>query len=441
MSEAVPFDSRLYGGLFADPETAALLDDAAQLRAMLDVEAALAEAEAACEVIPAEAGQRIAAVARDLTLDPASLAEATARDGIPVPALVAALRQAVGGEAASFVHWGATSQDVMDTGLVLRLRRILTLFDGRLKKLCSALAQRALAERDTVTGAHTRHQQATPTTLGLIMAGWRAPLQRHRDRLAELRPRLEVLSFGGASGTLAALGDRALAVEAELAQRLTLAVPPLPWHSQRDGLIELSGWLALVTGSLGKIAGDVLLAGQSEVGELREAGGGGSSTMPQKANPVRSEAILALARLNAGLAGQMQLTALHHQERDGAAWQQEWLILPQMLLACGAALNHGQALIEGLQVDAAGMRANLEAANGLILAEAASFALSEHLPRAEAQALVKNACQEATETGKHLMDVLAATSDAPIDWAALKDPASYTGMSPELIERALKEED
>lgn len=438
MSEALPFDSTLYGGLFADAEISALLDDAAQLRAMLDFEAALAEAEAACDVISAGAGQRIASVARDFTLDPASLTEATARDGIPVPALVAALRRAVGGEAASFVHWGATTQDVMDTGLVLRLRRVLTLFDKRLARLCETLAERAAAERDTVMNAHTRSQQATPTTLGLTMAGWRAPLQRHRERLAELRPRLEVVSFGGASGTLAALGDQGLTVEAELASCLNLAVPPLPWHSQRDALIELSGWLALVTGSLGKIAGDVILAGQSEVGELREAGGGGSSTMPQKANPVRSEAILTLARLNAGLAGQMQLTALHHQERDGCAWQQEWLVLPQMLLACGAALNHGQALIEGLQIDRDRMRANLEAANGLVLAEAASFALSRHMLRPEAQALVKEACQKVTKTGEHLMDVLAAASDAPLDWSALRDPANYTGTAAQLIERALK---
>ncbi|WP_299617913.1 3-carboxy-cis,cis-muconate cycloisomerase [Pelagibius sp.] len=438
---ATPFDSRLYGALLSDAEIASLLDDAAQLRAMLEVEAALAEAEGACGVIPQPAARTIAQVAQALTVDPDDLAEATARDGIPVSGLVAALRRAVGGEAASFVHWGATTQDVMDTGLVLRLRAILDILDGRLDRLCGRLAERAGAERDTVMAARTRGQQATPTTLGLKMAGWRAPLQRHRQRLKDLRPRLERLSFGGASGTLAALGDKALAVEAALAARLDLAVPPLPWHSQRDGLAELAGWLALVTGSLGKIAGDVRLLSHNEIGELREGSGGGSSTMPQKANPVRSEAVLALARLNAGLAGQMHLTVLHDQERDGAAWQQEWLLLPQMLLACGAALTHTNAVIEDLQVDAARMRANLEAANGLVLAEAASFALSRHMPREEAQALVKQACKEVAAGGRHLMDVLAEASDAPVDWSALKDPANYTGMSAELIERALKDED
>lgn len=436
---ATPFDSRLYGALLSDAEIAALLDDAAQLRAMLEVEAALAEAEGACAVIPQQAAETIARVARALTVDPGDLAEVTARDGIPVPGLVAALRRAVGEEAASFVHWGATTQDVMDTGLVLRLRAILDILDGRLDRLCGRFAERARAERHTVMAARTRGQQATPTTLGLKMAGWRAPLQRHRQRLKELRPRLERLSFGGASGTLAALGDKALAVEAALAERLDLVVPPLPWHSQRDGLAELAGWLALVTGSLGKIAGDVRLLSQNEVGELREGSGGGSSTLPQKANPVRSEAVLALARLNAGLAGQMHLAVLHDQERDGAAWQQEWLLLPQMLLACGAALTHMNAVIEDLQVDAARMGANLEAANGLVLAEAASFALSRHMPREEAQALVKRACQEVATSGRHLMDVLAEASDAPVDWSALRDPASYTGISAELIERALND--
>ncbi|HIC82478.1 MAG TPA: 3-carboxy-cis,cis-muconate cycloisomerase [Kiloniellaceae bacterium] len=438
---ALPFDSRLYGGLLSDTEIAARLDDAAQLRAMLAFEAALARAEARCGVIPQDAARQITAVADNLTLDPAALAEATARDGIPVPGLVAELRRAVGGEAASFVHWGATTQDVIDTALVLRLRRVLDLLDERLSRLCSSLAQRARAERGTVMSARTWGQQATPTTLGLKMAGWRAPLQRHRRRLAELRPRLEVLSFGGAAGTLAALRDKGVAVEAALAEELELAVPLLPWHSQRDGLAELAGWLALVTGSLGKIAGDVALLSQSGIGEVSEGAGGGSSTMPQKANPVRSNAVLALARHNAGLAGQMQTAALHALERDGGAWQQEWLVLPQMLLACGAALRQTTLLIEDLRVDAARMAANLDAAKGLVLAEAASFALSAHMPRDEAQALVKVACKEAVASGRHLMDVLAEMTEAPVDWTSLRDPAGYLGMTERFINRALKDGD
>jgi len=433
-----PFDSAFLGPLLSDLEVAALLDDRAQISAMLRFEAALARAEGRCKVIPEEAAARIAAVAETLDLDPAALAEGTARDGIPVPALVAALRQVVGGEAAAYVHWGATTQDVMDSGLVLRLKVILDILDARLAALGTQLAALASAERGTVMIARTRGQQATPTSFGLKVAGWLAPLRRHRDRLGQLRPRLEVLSFGGASGNLSALGDKALAVEAVLAEVLDLPAPALPWHSQRDGLVELANWLGLVCGSLGKMAGDILLLCQNEVGELREGGGGGgSSTLPQKANPIRSEAILSLTRHCLGLSGQMQQTALHQHERDGVAWQLEWLTLPQMIVSTGAALRHALALIGDLQVDRDRMLANIEATNGLALAEAASFALSAHLPRPEAQALVKEACKEVLASGRHLIDLLAERSDAPIDWDALRDPAGQLGVAGDFIDRVL----
>lgn len=431
------FDSALLGPLLSDAEIAGLLDDRAQLRAMLAFEAALARAEGRVGVIPEAAAARIAAVAETLEVDPASLAEGTARDGIPVPALVAALRKAVGGEAAAYVHWGATTQDVMDTGLLLRLRAILGLLDTRLAALGDRLAALAEAERGTVMLARTRGQQATPTSFGLKVAGWLAPLDRHRDRLKELRPRLEVLSFGGAAGNLSALGHAAIAVEETLAELLDLPAPAMPWHSQRDNLVELADWLGLVSGSLGKMAGDILLMCQNEVGELREGAGGGSSTLPQKQNPVRSEAVLSLTRHVAGLAGPMQLTAFHAHERDGVAWQLEWLTLPQMVVATGAALLQSQALIGGLKVDRARMRANIEATHGLALAEAASFALSRHLPRPEAQALVKQACRDALAHGRPLMTLLQARCDAPLDWHALADPARHIGAADTFIDRVL----
>ena len=192
--------------------------------------------------------------------------------------------------------------------------------------------------------ARTRFQQAIPTTFGLKVAGWLAPLLRHRQRLAELLPRLLVVQLGGAAGNLAALGDRGVEVMEDLARELGLACPPMPWHSQRDGLIELAGWLSLVTGSLGKLGQDVLLLAQNEVGEIREADGGGSSTMPQKSNPIRAEALVTLARSNATLVAGMHQAALHAHERDGAAWQLEWKILPDMVLAAGSALGHATAL-------------------------------------------------------------------------------------------------
>jgi len=434
-----PFDSALFGPLLSDAELAELLDDRAQLRAMLAFEAALARAEGSVGVIPEAAAARIAAVADRLEVDPAALAEGTARDGIPVPALVAALRQAVGGDAAGFVHWGATTQDVMDTGLVLRLRQVLNILETRLEALGDALAALAEAERATVMLARTRGQQATPTSFGLKVAGWLAPLQRHRDRLGEFEPRLGVLSFGGAAGNLSALGESGLAVEAALAEALDLPAPAMPWHSQRDNLVEFGNWLGLVAGSLGKLAGDVLLLCQNEVGELREGGGGGgSSTLPQKSNPVRAEAVLSLARFATGLVGQLQSAAFHQHERDGVAWQLEWLVLPQMIVATGAALGHALALVESLEIDRARMRDNIEATKGLALAEAASFALSAHLPRPEAQALVKDTCKEVLSKGGHLIDLLAARSTAPIDWAALRDPAGQLGAAEAFIDRVLK---
>jgi 3-carboxy-cis,cis-muconate cycloisomerase len=226
-----------------------------------------------------------------------------------------------------------------------------------------------------------------------------------------------------------------------LATELGLAIPPAPWHSQRDGIAELAAWFALVTGSLGKIGEDLVLLAQSEVGEVTPGGGpgsgGGSSTLPQKTNPVAAEALVTLARFNAGLLTPATEALLQAQERGGAAWPLEWLTLPQMATATGAALRLAAAALDGLAVDTARMAANLEASNGLILAEAASFALAGHMPRPEAQALVKAACAEVTESGRHLMDVLAEKSEAPLDWAGLKDPAGYLGAADALIDRIL----
>jgi 3-carboxy-cis,cis-muconate cycloisomerase len=418
-----------------------LLDDRARLRAMLEVEAALARVQGRLGVIPTEAAARIAETAESLEIDPAALAPGTAAAGVPVPALVAALREAVGAAAGPYVHWGATSQDIMDSGLVLRLRDLLDKFDRRLVAVIQSLAALAEAHRGTVMAARTRAQQALPTTFGLKAAGWLMPLARHRERLAQLRPRLLAVQFGGAAGTLAALGTRGIEVMEALAGELGLAVPPAPWHAQRDGFAELAAWFALVTGSLGKIGEDLVLLAQSELGEARlkngPGGGGGSSTLPQKTNPVAAEALVTLARFNAGLLVPASEALVQAQERGAAAWSLEWLTLPQMAVATGAALRLAHQALDGLGVDKARMAANLEASKGLILAEAASFALAQHMPRPEAQALVEAACAEAAQSGRHLMEVLAEKTPAPLDWAALKDPAGYLGAADALIDRIL----
>lgn len=433
-------DSNLYGGLFSDPEIAALFRDRAEIRAMLRVEGALARVQGRLGVIPAEAAERIAHVADSVEIDPARLAEGTARAGVPVPALVDVLREAIGGEAAGYVHWGATSQDIVDTATVLRLRTALELCDVRLDGLIRDLAGLAEAHRGTLMAGRTRAQQALPTTFGLKVAGWLAPLVRHRRRLAELRPRLFVVQFGGGAGTLAALGDRGLEVMLALADELDLGQPVAPWHTQRDGLGECAGWLSLVTGALGKIGQDIVLMAQSEVGELVEGGEGrgGSSTLPQKANPVAGEVLVTVARINAGLLANMHQALIQEHERGGAGWLSEWLTLPRMAALTGCALRHAGDLAARLEVRGDRMRANLNAANGLVLAEAATFALARHMPRAEAQAAVKAACVKTGETGRHLVDILAETVDAPVDWRALRDPANYLGEAERLIDRVIE---
>lgn len=430
------FDSLIYGRLFADDAIAALFDDREQVRAMLRVEAALARAEAAAGVIPEQAAQRIVAAAESLDPDPAGLAETTNENGVPVSALVARLRDAVGGEAASYVHWGATSQDIVDTALVLRLCDAATLLDERLADLGSKLSDLARRHADTPMLARTRSQAAVPTSFGLKAAGWAAPLQRHRTRLAELKPRVLMVQLGGAAGTRSVLGSAGTAVVAELARELSLGATTVPWHAQRDGVAELAGWLSLVTGSLAKLAQDIILLAQTGIDEVRP-GGGGSSTMPHKSNPVGAELLVALARHNAALLGEMHQALVHNHERDGAAWTSEWIALPQMTVAAGTALSRAAGLIEALTIDETRMAANLAELNGLALAESATFALTRSMPRQQAERLVKAAVERARTDQRHLFDHLAAATDAEVDWDALKSPAAQVETAARIVDEFL----
>lgn len=427
----------ILSGLLGDGEVAALLSAEAEVRAMLEFEAALAEAEGKVGVIPKGAAARIGSTARSLGVDPKKLATGAARDGVAVPTLVARLREAVGGEAAGFVHWGTTSQDVSDTALVLNLMKVLDLLERRIVALEKLLCALATRHRKTPVASRTRGQQAAITSFGLKVAGWLSPLVRQRQRLEEMRPRTLMLSFGGASGNLAVLGSKALEVEAALSRGLKLPAPPTPWHTQRDGLAEIAGWLATLTDTLGKVGGDLVLLAQSELGEVTLTTSGGSSTLPNKANPITADVLITLARFNATQIAGIHQAALQEQERGGSGWQLEWLTLPAMAVAAGAALCRAQEAISGLKVNKARMRANIEASNGLLLAEAASFALATKMPRGEAQALVKAACARTLESGEHLCDVLARSSSVKIDWAALRDPMGHLGAADTLIDRAL----
>ncbi|WP_282608722.1 3-carboxy-cis,cis-muconate cycloisomerase [Pelagibius sp. Alg239-R121] len=440
-----PFDSLIYGSLLSDRDVASLFDDQVYVDNMVRFEAALARVQGRLGIIPGGAAEQLHETLAQIDLPAAELAVGTADAGVPVPALVAALRKKIDGSAAQYLHWGATSQDVMDTALVLTLARTIKLLELRLDKVIESLKVLADQHRETVMAARTRSQQALPMTFGLKVTSWLGPLQRHRVRLDQLRPRLLVVQFGGAVGTLSALGGRGLEVMEALASELDLNSPGVPWQVQRDGLAEFAGWLSLVSGSLGKMGQDVVLMAQSEVGELREGGQasggggrGGSSTMPQKSNPVSSEALVTAAKMNATLLPAVHQALLQEHERGGAAWQLEWLTLPQMAVCTAVSLKHGLYLAENLEVDAVRMRANLDRSNGLLLAEAATFALAEHMPRPEAQALVKESCGAALASGRHLMDLLAERSDAPVDWAKVRDPANYLGVTGELIDRVIK---
>jgi 3-carboxy-cis,cis-muconate cycloisomerase len=287
----------------------------------------------------------------------------------------------------------------------------------------------------------THSQQALPIPFGLKVAGWLAPLLRHRQRLIELKPRVLVVQLGGAAGTLASLGKSGLKVQAELASELNLGVLLMPWHTQRDNLAEMAGWLSLVSGSLAKMAQDVILMAQTEVGEVRESADrsrGGSSTMPQKSNPIVSELIIAAARTNASLLAAMHQALVQEHERATHGWQVEWLNLPPMFALTSAALNKAVFLSEHLVVDEARMRQNVSAANGLMLAEAITFALTPFMSRAEARQLVAESSQVTLEQGRHLIDVVRGKTDAPVDWQALRDETAYLGSSDAFIDRVLE---
>ena len=414
-----PFDSALYSTLLSDKEAGLYLGDDAQIRAMLQVEAQLALAQAECGLIPADAAQAIAQAAATVQITATSLAADTGTAGVPVPALVQALKHALPKEYARWVHFGATSQDIVDTALVLNCRELLTLYTTRLNQVIGQLVELASAHRNTLTAGRTRTQQAVPMCFGLKVANWLAPLLRQQQRLAELKPRLLKLQLAGAVGTLSAMQDHAVAITAALAQRLDLAVGQ-NWHTQRDSIVELANWLAMTTGLLGKMGQDWLLLGQTEVGEVTFTNGGGSSTMPQKCNPVSAELLVTLARHNAGQVGQMHQAMLHEHERSGSAWTLEWLVLPTMLMATAVALHHSSDALAHFQVNTEKMQANLGLYNGVIYAEAATFALADSMPRDQASALVKDACLQALSGEHHLLELIHDHSGIELNLAQLQ---------------------
>jgi 3-carboxy-cis,cis-muconate cycloisomerase len=431
------FDSALTAPLLSDPEIAALIDDTAVTRQMVEVERALSRVEGRMGVIPQDAAAAIDAALDGFMPDMEKLGAGMQAAGVPIVALVAQLRDTVGAPARDYVHAGATSQDIYDNALLLCFAAATDRMKARLDAVITLLSVMADDHRHTVMAGRTRTQQGIPISFGAKVAGWLAPLKRYRERLIWVREELLVVQFGGAAGTLAAIGPRGMDVADMLADELGLERAVSPWHTARDGMLGLGDWLSGVTGTLGKIGADLLLMGQNEVGEIRAGGGGGSSAMPQKANPIGIEMLVTLSRANATNLSGLHHAAIQEHERGGPGWTLEWVCLPPMILATAAALRIVSETLAGLKVDAARMRANLELDTGLIMAEAVATELARHVGKVEAQALVKQACLDAPGAGRSITDLLRERTDAPVDWDAAADPLNYLGASQEIINRVL----
>ena len=426
----------------------AVCDDVTTIQHMLDFEAALARAEAATGVIPASAVEPIAKACKTESFDIAALAEAATRSGNLAIPLVKALTANVAkadAEAARYVHWGATSQDVIDTAAMLSLRAGIDALLVDLDRAIAGFAALARKHRNTAVVARTWLQHALPMPFGLKLAEYAAALHRSKLRLKRLRDETLALQFGGAAGTLAALGDKGLAVSEALARELKLPLPEAPWHTHRDRIAEAASVFAIISGSCGKIARDVSLMMQTDVGEAFEpagAGRGGSSTMPHKRNPVAAASALGAATMAPNLAATIFAAQVQDHERSAGPWHAEWPTLPALMLVTSGALAAIVDLAEGLEVDAARMRANLDTTHGLIMAEAVTFALAEKIGKSDAHHLMEAASKKAVADQKHLRDVL--TSDSKVaahldvkQIAALFEPMAYQGVSQTLIDRLL----
>jgi 3-carboxy-cis,cis-muconate cycloisomerase len=442
------FLSPLLAPMLSSAAMRAICDDVACLQHMLDFEAALARAEAANGIIPTSAADTIAKACKASSFDLGALAEAATRSGnlaIPlVKALTAEVAKA-GADAARYVHWGATSQDVIDTAAMLTLRAATDALLGDIDRAITGFAKLARRHRNTPVVARTWLQHALPMPFGLKLAEYAAALHRSRTRLRRFHSEGLALQFGGAAGTLAALGDKGLLVAERLAQELRLPLPDAPWHTHRDRIAEAASVFAILSGSCGKIARDVQLMMQTDVAEAFEPSGegrGGSSTMPHKRNPVVAATALAAATIAPNLAATIFAAQVQDHERSAGPWHAEWPTMPMLQLITSGALAATVDIAEGLEVDAARMCVNLDATHGLIMAEAVTMALAERIGKSEAHHLMEAASNRAVAEKTDLRDVLIKDPDISSHLSADKleklfEPMAYQGVSQTLIDRLL----
>jgi 3-carboxy-cis,cis-muconate cycloisomerase len=444
-------DSAIFADMFGTPTMRRIFGDEAFLARCVEVEAALARAQGRLGIIPVEAGEAITRAASALAngrraLDFARLKRETETVGYPILPLVRQLAEWAG-DYGRYIHWGATTQDIMDTAVVLQIRAGLGLIEEDLTAVRGHLAALARRYRDALMAGRTHLQHALPVTFGYKAAVWLSALDRHADRFRELRPRVLFAQFGGAAGTLASLGagTEGLETRAALASELALCDPPITWHVTRDGIAETVQVLALLLGSLGKIALDVMLMSATEFGEAAEpfvAGRGSSSTMPQKRNPISCELILAAAKVLRQQAGLVLDALVTDFERATGPWHVEWVALPEAFGYAAGALHQARFMLGGLIVDAGRMAKNLAMTHGLIVAEAVMMGLAPHTGRNEAHDLVHDACRLAIETDRPLLDVLLETPAVAGPLGAerlreLTDPSNYLGAAPAMVDRVL----
>jgi 3-carboxy-cis,cis-muconate cycloisomerase len=439
-------DSKVLGNIFTTDDMRLVWSDENRTAKYLEVEKALASVQGELGIIPREAADEIASNCDIAKIDMDKLRAQTERIGYPVLGLVSQLNALCRDKLGEYCHWGATTQDITDTATVLQIREALEIVDEDLTAISALLAGLARRYRDTPVIGRSNLQQAIPVTFGFKMAAILAGIERHRERLAQLRPRVLMGEFGGACGTLASIGPGALEMQHELMKKLGLGTPNIAWHTVRDTIAEVGAFLGLVGGSLGKIAMDVKLMMQTEVGEVYEPyapARGSSSTMPQKRNPISScyiHAAISVVRLHA--AALMDAMVADH-ERSTGPWEIEWIVLPEAFCLLAGALKQARFLLTGLEVDAAKMRENIDMTGGLVMSEAVMMGLGPYIGREYAHDLVYELCREAIREKRPLLDILAVHPEIRAhlgreELAALCDPANYLGHARAMIDEVLR---
>lgn len=438
-------DSAIFGDIFSTQAMRRVWSDENRTAKYVAIESALAKVQGGLGLIPAEAAAEIIRVCHIENIDMAKLKAQTERIGYPVLGVVSQINLLCRDKLGEYCHWGATTQDITDTATVLQIREALEIVDAELLALGQGLAKLASEHRDTPMIGRSNLQQAVPVTFGYKMAGLLAAVQRHRERLAQLKPRVLQGEFAGAAGTLASLETGAMETQAGLCAELGLAQPVIAWHTVRDTIAEVGTFLGLVGGTLGKISMDVKLMMQTEVGEVYEPyahGRGSSSTMPQKRNPISSCYIHAQISVLRQHAAAMLDAMVADHERSTGPWEIEWIVLPEAFCLLAGALAQSRFVIEGLEVDAKRMRANLDMTHGLVVSEAVMMGLAPYIGREYAHDLVYDICRVAIQEERPLLDLLAENAEIARhvtreQLAAMCDPVAYLGQSGVMVDRVL----